>query len=168
MASPPFLPVSPPHFFSFSPSSTRRRIRFVRDASRFFSMEAAVCLPCGVSQSWSGLESWQWCRRCSCSGRALGALCPVRASKAVVASLSFALHHLSTGPIGDRSPSSQCCSSAKASHAASIRLYRLKAGLPSAASAICMQLAAFYTEVGPNPCGSGIGSIEVSCSKVFR
>jgi hypothetical protein len=97
MASPPFLPVSPPRLFSFSPSSTRRRIRFVRDTSRFFSMEAAVCLPCGVSQSWSGLESWQWCRRCSRSGRALGALCPVRASKAVVASLSFALHHLLDG-----------------------------------------------------------------------
>jgi hypothetical protein len=57
-------------------------------------MEASVCLPCDVSQKWSGLEPWQWCRRCSRSGRALGALCPVRASKAVVASLSFALHLL--------------------------------------------------------------------------
>jgi hypothetical protein len=44
-----------------------------------------VC-PCDVSQNWSGLEPWQWYRRCSNSGRALGALCPVRASKAVVAS----------------------------------------------------------------------------------
>src|SRR5450631_3680054 len=60
-------------------------------------MEAAVCLPCDVSQNWSGLEPWQWCRRCSNSGRAFGALCPVRASKAVVASLSFALHHLLDG-----------------------------------------------------------------------
>jgi hypothetical protein len=84
-----------PHFFSFSP--TRRRIRFVRDALKSFSMEASVCLACDVSRNWSGLAPWQWYRRCSRSGRALGALCPVRASKAVVASLSFALHHLLDG-----------------------------------------------------------------------
>jgi hypothetical protein len=112
-----------PHFFSFSRSSTRRRIRFLCDVLQSFSMEASVCLPCDVSQKWSGLEPWQWCRRCSRSGRALEALCPVRASKAVVASLSFPLHLLEG--VGDRSLSSQCCSSAKASHAASIRLYRL-------------------------------------------
>jgi hypothetical protein len=39
-----------------------------------FSMEASVCLPCGVSQDWSGLAPWQWRRRCSRSGRALRAL----------------------------------------------------------------------------------------------
>jgi hypothetical protein len=38
---------------------------------------------------------------------------------------------------GDCSPSSQSCSSVNASQAASIRLKRLKAGSPSAASAIC-------------------------------
>ncbi len=83
-----------PQFFSFSPSSTRRPIRFVCDALQSFSMEASVCLPCDVSQKWSGLEPWQWRRRCSRSGRALGVLCLVRASKAVVASPSFPLHLL--------------------------------------------------------------------------
>jgi hypothetical protein len=54
-----------------------------------------VCLRCDGSQKQSGLESWQWRRGCSRSGRALGVLCPVRASKAVVASL-----HLLEGSIG--------------------------------------------------------------------
>jgi hypothetical protein len=79
------------HFpFAFSPSSGLR-IKSAADAWQSFSMEASVCLPCDVPQKWSGLKPWQWCRRCSHSGRALGALCPVRASKAVVASLSFPL-----------------------------------------------------------------------------
>ena len=44
---------------------------------------------------------------------------------------------------GDRSPSSHSCSSAKASHAASMRVYRLCAGSFGAASAISMQRWAF-------------------------
>jgi hypothetical protein len=54
----------------------------------------------------------------------------------------FTFRRLS-GPTGDRSPSSQSCSSAKASHAASILLNRLYAGLPAAVSAIRMQFSAF-------------------------
>src|ERR1700736_924491 len=56
--------------------------------------------------------------------------------------LPFAFRPLS-GPTGDCSPSSQSCSSAKASHAASILLNRLYAGSPFAASAICVQFSAF-------------------------
>src|SRR6266436_9848651 len=80
--------------FTFSPSSTGRRIKSDCDAWQSFSMEASVCLPCDVPQKWFGLEPQQLCRRCSHSGRALGAFCPAPGSKALVASLSFTLRLL--------------------------------------------------------------------------
>src|SRR6266436_5998788 len=86
-----YVAPSPLHFFAFSPSSTSRRIKSVCDASQSFSMESSVCLPCDVPQKWFGLEPRQLCRRCSHSGRALGAFCPAPGSKALVAPPSFPL-----------------------------------------------------------------------------
>src|SRR5258707_2784885 len=42
-----------------APTPTSRRIKSVCDVSQSFSMEASVCLPCDVPQTWSGLEPWQ-------------------------------------------------------------------------------------------------------------
>src|SRR5713226_236859 len=38
------------------PQLDERWIKSVCEASQSFSMEASVCLPCGVPQKWSGLE----------------------------------------------------------------------------------------------------------------
>jgi hypothetical protein len=61
------------------------------DVWQSFSMESSGCLPCDAPQKRSGLEPWQYCRRCGRSGLAIGALFPAPGSKALVASRSFSL-----------------------------------------------------------------------------
>jgi hypothetical protein len=70
-----------------------------------------VCLPGGVLQKRSGLEPWQWCRRCSHSGRVLGALCPAPGSKALVASRSFPLRLIRPISPGRKRKTGPLCSS---------------------------------------------------------